>query len=292
MPTFPLFQVDAFTNAPLRGNPAAVVLDANGLTDAQMQAISREMNLSETAFVFPSDGADFAVRFFTPAKEIPLPGHPIIATAHTLAETGHWMPQANRPLLLATKKGVITVYRRDKPEDSLWVMTQPRPEWGAIYAREVIASILGIVPEQIIAPPQTVSTGTPQLMVLMRDLDAVVRLHPDLPRLARLTEESDFFSVHVFTLGGYEPRTDIHARHFAPAAGVAEDPVTGSASGAMAAYLVRHGLVERRTLIAEQGHIVGRPGIIYIQVLGSGEEISGVEVGGQAITVFRGELYL
>jgi len=292
MPTFPLLQVDAFTNTPLHGNPAAVVLDAKGLTDAPMQAIAREMNLSETAFVFPSDEADFAVRFFTPTKEIPLPGHPVIATAHTLAETSRWMPQTDRPLRLATKKGVITVNRRDKPVDSLWVMTQPRPEWGAVYPEEVVAPILGLVPEQITAPPQTVSTGTPQLMVLVRDLDAVIRLRPDLPRLARMTEESDFFSVHVFTLGGYAPQTDVHARHFAPAAGVAEDPVTGSASGAMAVYLVRHGLVERRTLIAEQGHIVGRPGIIYIQVLRSGEEISGVEVGGQAVTIFRGELYL
>ena len=118
MTRYPVLQVDAFTATPLRGNPAAVVLDAAGLTDETMQAIAREMNLSETAFVSApqTDTADYAARFFTPAKEIPLPGHPIIATAQALADTGRWAPDPGRVLRLETRRGVVPVtHRNDEP---------------------------------------------------------------------------------------------------------------------------------------------------------------------------------
>lgn len=294
MPSYPLLQVDAFTATPLQGNPAAVVLDAAGLADRTMQAIAREMNLSETAFVSPpqSGEADFAARFFTPVREIPLPGHPVIATAQALADTGRWTPAPGRTLRLETRRGVVPVTHRDDAPGPRWIITQPRPEWGRHYAPEVVAPLLGVALEDIAGPPQTVGTGTPQLMILVRSPELLNSLHPDLGGLERLTFEGDFFSIHVFALSGRASGTDVHARHFAPAAGVAEDPVTGSASGAMGAYLVRHRRVRTRALIAEQGAGVGRPGMVFIEVMGEGDEITAVKVGGQAVTVLRGELTL
>jgi len=226
MPSYPLLQVDAFTATPLRGNPAAVVLDAAGLADATMQAIAREMNLSETAFVSPpqTDGADFAARFFTPAKEIPLPGHPIIATAQALTDAGRWGLAPGSALRLETRRGIVPVTHRDDAPGPRWIITQPRPEWGRHYAPELVAPLLSVTLEDIVSPPQTVSTGTPQLMIMVRSPELLDSLHPDLGGLERLTFEGDFFSIHVFALSGRASGTDVYARHFAPAAGVTEDP--------------------------------------------------------------------
>ena len=167
-----------------------------------------------------------------------------------------------------------------------------RPEWGHHYAPELVAPLLSVTLEDIVSPPQTVSTGTPQLMIMVRSPELLDSLHPDLGGLERLTFEGDFFSIHVFALSGRASGTDVYARHFAPAAGVTEDPVTGSASGAMGAYLVRHRRISTRSLIAEQGASVGRPGTVFIEVTGDGDEIGAVRVGGQAVTVLRGELML
>jgi trans-2,3-dihydro-3-hydroxyanthranilate isomerase len=171
----------------------------------------------------------------------------------------------------------------------IW-MTQKAPEFLRTYAPEPYAEALGIPIAGIEAdyPVQTVSTGTPQLMFPVRSLHVLERLKPDLKALAELTAEGDYFSIHVFAAEGYAPEARAHARHFAPGAGIAEDPVTGSASGGMAAYFVRYGLVQTPAFTAEQGHIIGRPGTIYLEVDGEGESISAVRVGGQAVTVITG----
>jgi trans-2,3-dihydro-3-hydroxyanthranilate isomerase len=288
-------QVDAFTTIPFGGNPAGVVADATGLTEPEMQAIAREMNLSETAFVTPSDRADFKVRFFTPVKEIGMAGHPTIATMHALVEEGR----------IALQEGVTTVTQELQvgvlPVEihssggsvRQIVMTQKRPEFLTVHDPEEWARAFAIPLEEMDTryPVQTVSTGNPQLMALVRDLSVLERMRPDFSYMSRLSEGADFFSVHVFCLGGYAPETDVHARHFAPTAGVAEDPVTGSASGGMGAYLVKYGLVDKQLMVAEQGHIVGRPGTVYVEVFKEGDEPISVKVGGQAVTVMEGELF-
>lgn len=288
-------QVDAFTTVPFGGNPAGVVTDASGLTEAEMQAIAREMNLSETAFVSSSGVADFRVRFFTPLKEIGLAGHPTIATMHTLVEEGRIpLREGVTVVTQELKVGVLPVeIHASGGVVQRIVMTQKRPEFLATYPHEEWAPALGVALEDldIRYPVQTVSTGTPQLMALVRDLRVLEKMKPDFNRMAELTERGDFFSIHVFCLGGYSPEADVHARHFAPTAGVAEDPVTGSASGGMGAYLVKYGLVDRPRLVAEQGHILGRPGTLYIEVVKEGEDLSSVKVGGQAITIMEGEMF-
>ncbi|MEW6047807.1 MAG: PhzF family phenazine biosynthesis protein [Bacillota bacterium] len=294
MRTFPILQVDAFTEAAFCGNPAAIVLDAQGLSNEQMQAIAQEMNLSETAFVLPSDVADFRLRFFTPRKEIPMAGHPTIATVHALIEDGRIsLTAAHTRVTLQLNVGVLPVEIRTVPDGAPFiVLTQQRPEFLRTYPREPVAAALNLAPAHIIEPIQTVNTGTPQLMVRLHDAATLEEMHPDFDRLVELTERSDFFSVHVFALIDHTRQPRAVARHFAPAAGVNEDPVTGSASGAMGAYLVHYGLVDSSTLVAEQGHAVGRPGRVHVEVVTSHGVIEAVKIGGQAITIFRGQLLL
>ncbi|HLZ71621.1 MAG TPA: PhzF family phenazine biosynthesis protein [Dehalococcoidia bacterium] len=295
MREIPLRIVDAFTDRPFAGNPAGVVLDAEGLDEATMQAIAREVNLSETAFVTPSQRADFRVRFFTPTTEIPLAGHPTIATMHALVEAGRI--QLGGPRTRVTQELNVGVLPVDLEADAggrltrIW-MTQKPPEFLRIYDAAPYAEALGIPIAGIEPdfPVQTVSTGTPQLMFPVRSLHVLERLRPDFTALTALQAEGDYFSLHVFAPEGYAPEAKAHARHFAPAAGIAEDPVTGSASGGMGAYLVRYGLVQTPSFMTEQGHIVGRPGTIYIEVDGEDEQITGVRVGGRAVTVTTGTM--
>lgn len=288
-------QVDAFTTVPFGGNPAGVVTDATGLTEAEMRSIAREMNLSETAFVTGSEMADFKVRFFTPTKEIGMAGHPTIATMHALVEEDRIaLAEGVTTVTQELQVGVLPVEIHSRGGSvTQIVMTQKRPEFMTVHDPEPWARAFGIplVDLDTRYPVQTVSTGNAQLMALVRDLSVLERMKPDLNYMAQISEGADFFSVHVFCLGGYSPEADVHARHFAPAAGVAEDPVTGSASGGMGAYLVKYGLVNKQRIVAEQGHIAGRPGTVYIEVLREGEDLTLVKVGGQAVTVMEGELF-
>ena len=139
-------------------------------------------------------------------------------------------------------------------------------------------------------PVQTVSTGTPQLMIPLRNLDALRRVAVDLASLTAFREASDFFSVHLFCLQGVTPEGQTFARHFASPPDVFEDPFTGSATGGMAAYLWHHGLIDAPTFVAEQGHWMHRPGKATVEVVGPRQDIKAVKVGGAAATIVRGEL--
>jgi trans-2,3-dihydro-3-hydroxyanthranilate isomerase len=286
--------VDAFTTIPYAGNQAAVLTRADGLGEEQMQAIAREMNLSETAFVFPSNVATFRVRFFTPAKEIPLAGHPTIATMHALAEEGRIDVSVGR--LRVTQElsvGVLPVdLARDESGRVRVAMTQAAPEFLATLDPARAAEALGLDPADCIPhlPVQVVSTGTPQVMVPVRSLDVLRAVQPDYALLAALERDFGYFSTHVFTLETLDPASRAHSRHFLGGGGPLEDPVTGSASGGMAAYLWRHGLVRERRYTVEQGHLMGRPGLVEVEVEGDGDEPRVVRVAGSAVTVLRGTI--
>jgi len=152
----------------------------------------------------------------------------------------------------------------------------------------------GLTPADLLpgAVIQTVSTGTPQLMIPVRDHNALRRLTPDLPRYAALRAVGDWFSPHLFCLGGATAAGDTYARHFGLPPDTMEDPFTGSATGGMAAYLWHYGLIASPRFRAEQGHWLGRPGIAEVEVVGPPDAIETVRVGGTAITVLRGELVL
>ena len=296
MASFELFQVDAFTQRPLAGNPCAVVLDARGLHDATMLAVAREMNLSETSFVFPSAGdEDFSVRYFTPVVEIPMAGHPTIATTHALREAGRIPPGASG-IVLRMPAGLIPV-SIDLASTTFprYTMTQLRPSFGATYDRAAIAAALSLAEHDLAdgLTPQCVSTGTPQLMVAVRSLDVLGRARPQAALLFPPDGRgagAEYFSVHVFARDGRSGHA-LCSRHFAPLGDVAEDPFTGSAAGGMAAYCSRYGFVRQPEFTVTQGEHVGRPGEAKVRVLGNPpDDISGVEVGGYAVTVMKATL--
>ena len=296
MSQFHYMLVDAFCDRPLAGNPCAVVFDTEDMSDTTMQAVAREMNLSETAFVRRSSVADFGVRYFTPAEEIPMAGHPTIATTFALVESGRLpLRGIHTAITLELKVGPIPVEifgTHGKIERI--VMTQKKPQFLAIHAAETVLPVFGLNANDALAgvPIQTVSTGTPQLMLPLRDLAALRRARLDIPAYDRLRAQSDFFSPHLFCLQGFTASGHTASRHFGSPPDTLEDPFTGSATGAMAAHLWRYGLIDEARFLAEQGHDMNRPGQGTVEIIGPRDDIETVKVGGGAVTVIRGELEL
>jgi trans-2,3-dihydro-3-hydroxyanthranilate isomerase len=289
--TYDVVWVDAFTTTPLAGNACAVVLDARGLDDDRMLAIARETNLSETSFVFPGgDGADFGVRYFTPIGEIPMAGHPTIATTHALRESGRIATDRDE-IVLRMPAGLIPVrIVRTGALISYW-MSQPPPQFGTTYKRGKIAKALGLTKDDLhpAALPQVVSTGTAQLMIPLASIDALDRLVVD--RHALFDGKREYFSVHVFAKGndGFA----LHARHFADFGDVIEDPFTGSATGGMAGYVAKYGIVSETQFRVSQGRHVHRPGTADVYVGGlPPDDIGRITVAGPAVSVMRGVLSL
>jgi trans-2,3-dihydro-3-hydroxyanthranilate isomerase len=287
-------QVDAFTNRPLSGNPCAVVFEADSLDVDTMQAIARENNLSETAFVLRSAVADVRARYFTPATEIPMAGHPTIATIWALIDSGRLeLKESHTRINLELQVGVIPIdiYIEDGQVQRI-TMSQMTPQFLRTYPAEEIAPLFGLSAGDTVAdvPIQTVSTGTPQLMIPLRSLEALRRVSPNLAAYSEFLKKVDFFSLHLFCLQGVTAAGRTFARHFGLPPDTFEDPFTGSATGGMAAYLWHYRLIQDPSFVAEQGHWMQRPGQAYVTVVGTPDEITTVQVGGQAITVIRGEM--
>jgi trans-2,3-dihydro-3-hydroxyanthranilate isomerase len=172
-------------------------------------------------------------------------------------------------------------------------MSQLKPQFLRTYAADEIAPYFGLSTDDLLpnAPIQTVSTGTPMLMIPVKDLDVLRRVKPNMARLAALRAQGDFFSPHVFCVQGVTPQGHTFARQFgASPDDVWEDPYTGSATGSMGAYLWHYTLIDSPNFIAEQGHWMGRPGTGTVEVVGPRNDIATVKVGGSAVTVIRGEM--
>jgi trans-2,3-dihydro-3-hydroxyanthranilate isomerase len=303
MKEYRFIQVDVFTDRPFGGNPLAVFPEAEGLTTEEMQRLAREMNLSETTFVLPpqSPEADFKVRIFTPATELPFAGHPVVGTHWVLAyldrvDLREPVTQVNFELGV----GVLPadLHLADGQVERV-VMTQDRPTFLAVLEDVTdLAAGLGLTPEAITEtglPVQVVSTGVPQMMVPVRSLAEVQALDPaglNVTALNRACHAVGTECVLVFTSETEQPKSMVHVRVFAPLLGVPEDPATGSANGALGAYLIRHRavpLTEPTThILSEQGAEIDRPSTLYIEVDSTGEEITAVRVGGQVVPVVEG----
>lgn len=287
-------QVDAFARRRLEGNPCAVVFDADDLDDATMLAVAREMNLAETSFILNPRQSDFRARYFTLDGEIPLAGHPTVATVHALVESGLLAVEGDgRTISLEIGAGVIDV--DVAVEDTTRVtMNQMKPRFLETIAPDVVLAILGLEPADLVPdmPLQLVSTGTPQLMVPAVGLDALRRARPDLEALNRLKRETEATCVHLFCRQGATDEGDTFARDFDAPPEIIEDPFTGSATGGMAAYLWHYGLIHESAFIAQQGHWMDRPGNAFVQVIGPRDDIETVRVGGYAVTTITGELIL
>jgi trans-2,3-dihydro-3-hydroxyanthranilate isomerase len=296
MRTFPFAQIDAFTTTPLAGNACAVVFDADPIDEPTMLAIAREMNLSETAFVVESKVADFGARYFTPGGEIPMAGHPTIATVFALAESGRLpLPTEHTRISLELKVGPIPIdVRSEGGKATRITMSQKSPEFLRCYEAADVLPAFGLSPDDLLpgAPIQTVSTGAPQLMIPVRGLEPLRRMRLDSTSYRKLLKAGDFLSAHLFCLSGATERGRTFARHFGVPPDDREDPFTGSATGGMAAFLWHHNLIDEPAFVAEQGHWMNRPGEAAVEVVGSRTSIETVRVGGAAVTVLRGELEL
>jgi len=289
-------QVDAFTDRPLGGNPCAILFDTDEMDSETMLAVAREMNLSETAFVRNSQVADFGARYFTPAEEIPLAGHPTIATTFALVESGRLkITDGHSRITLELQAGTIPVdIFTDEGKIQNIVMSQQKPRFLSVYPPEIVMEVFGLTVDDALMdfPIRTVSTGTPQLMIPVRNLDVLRRTRVDIKAYSQLRSSSDFFSPHLFCLEGVTKQGNTFARHFGVPPDTPEDPFTGSATGGMAAYLWRYGLINKPTFTAEQGHWMNRPGVASVEVIGPRDDITTVKVGGAAVAVLFGEFVI
>ena len=283
------FQVDVFTDRVFGGNPLAVFPDPGGLNEENHLQLAREMNLSETTFVYPPKNpkADFRIRIFTPGKEIPFAGHPTLGTAHILWETGK-VSAAHNSVILEMDAGLIQVSR----ELNTLFMEQPLPSFGdTVKSTDLVAAALSIDSAAIDTrfPVQIVSTGFPALFVPLNNLKSVQSVELNLSVLREVLGNIDM--IYVFTRETQNPGSTVHSRSFAPFAGIPEDPATGSAAGALGAYLIHHKVIENlevSAIVIEQGLEMNRPSIIQVRISKKGEEINSIKVGGQAVTVLEG----
>jgi trans-2,3-dihydro-3-hydroxyanthranilate isomerase len=280
MQTYRYVVVDVFTDRPLAGNQLAVFTDARGLEDEAMQALAREVNFSESTFVFPpEEGGHARIRIFTPLVELPFAGHPTLGTAFVLAG-----PLQTPELRLETARGIVPV-RLEREENRLVFgrMEQPIPSVQPYEAEEELLPALGVAGSEL--PVELYDNGMRHVYVSLRSEEEVAGLRPDLARL----ELPPDLGINCFAGSGTRWKT----RMFAPGGGVAEDPATGSAAGPLALHLARHGRIAFGDEIEiSQGVEIGRPSTLFARVDGSAEAVERVEVGGSAVTVARGEFRL
>lgn len=297
MRRYRLYQVDAFTTERFAGNPAGVVLDADGLSAAEMQAIARELGNPESAFVLAPEGDDHdvRVRFFTATTEVPSCGHATVAAHYVRAVEGS-LPAST--VVHKIGAGVLPVGIEPVGDDYRITMTQGTPEFEEPLSGEVrdhVVSALDLEPEDMDSrcPVQVVSTGHSKVQIGIRDLSRLHALEPDLPRLEELSRRIGCNGYYVFVLTP-DDDYEVHGRMFAPAIGIPEDPATGNANGPLGAYLVHHGLATPRagrfSFRARQGEALGRPGVIEVEVEAEGSTPRVVRVSGRAVIVFRTEI--
>lgn len=298
MKKYRAYQVDAFTTQKFAGNPAGVIPDADGLTDAQMQTIAREFNNSETAFILSPTAPDHEVwiRFFTPAIEVPSCGHATIS-AHFVRALEKKLPSCTVIQKIGT--GILPVEIIAQAGSYKVVMTQGRIEFLPPLAqpeRNAIVAALGLSERDLDqrCPIQIVSTGHSKVLIGIDRLDTLNSLKPDLTRLAELSRAIGCNGYFVFTIASDSDDILTHGRMFAPAIGIPEDPVTGNANGPLGAYLVKHQLVRISNGMfafkAKQGEAIGRAGIVEVEVnVQNGDPVQ-VKVGGRAVVAFKTEL--
>lgn len=298
---YPFVQVDVFTETIFRGNPLAVVLDGRGLRDGEMRDIAREMNLSETTFVLPATRDDCAarVRIFTPGRELAFAGHPTIGTAYVLATHG-MLPPGATDIQLEEGVGPVPVRLEGDPArpNFLWMRQYPATFGPPLTTRAAFAAALGLTEGDLLpdAPIQTGTTGSAFLYIPLRDRATVDRAALDVPAMLRCFADEASVGVFIFAPEMESDPSRVYARMFAPhTSGVPEDPATGSASGPLGVYLVRHGLVplhETVRIISEQGTKMGRQSFLHLALRVENGAVTQIEVGGSAVPMLEGTIRL
>ncbi len=298
MKKYKLYQVDSFTKEKFKGNPAGVVSNAKGLSKEQMQKIAREMNNSETAFIFPptSNDHDVHVRFFTPTTEVPICGHATIA-AHYVRAIEHEF--GNKTVVQKTGAGNLPVEIIKQDNDYKIIMTQGNIEFGDLTkgkSKQTLLSALHLNIDELEpkCPIQIVSTGHSKVMIGIKSRKKLDQLKPNLDTLSSLSKNIGCNGYFIFTFDSDEPSILTHCRMFAPAIGIDEDPVTGNANGPLGAYLVYNKLVRHDgcefQFKSKQGEAIGRTGSVDVNVkIENGKPIE-VKIIGEAVVVFKTEI--
>ena len=271
---------DVFTDTALEGNGLAVFTDARELPEESMQPLAREMNLSETVFVLPSEVGHARIRIFTPASELQFAGHPTLGSAFVLGG-----PMQLDEIKLETGTGVVPVrLEREGARIVFGRMEQPIPSVDPWPDPDGLLRPLGL--ERAELPIEVYDNGTRHVYVVVGSEDEVAAVKPDL---AALAEQPNVLGINVSAGSGTRWKT----RMFAPSGGINEDPATGSAAGPLAVHLARHGQIEfGQEIEISQGAEIGRPSTLYARVDGSADQLERVEVGGCAVIVARGEFSL
>lgn len=295
-----LYQIDSFTKEKFAGNSAGVITNADGLTDCEMQKIARELNNSETAFIFSSNNSEYDVhiRFFTPTNEVPICGHATIAA--------HYARAIERELDTSrtyhkTGAGILPVDIVKENEDYRITMIQGKIQFGSIIDglnKEKLLAALNIKNSDLLEnyKIQIVSTGHSKVMVGIKSIETLNALQPNYDELSKLSKVIKCNGYYVFTVASEESSILIHGRMFAPAIGINEDPVTGNANGPLGAYLVHNNLVCHNNSLfkfkAKQGEAIKRPGIIDVEVKIEDKEPVEVKISGNAVIAFKSQLVL
>ncbi len=291
--TLAMTQWDVFSSNPLEGNSLAVFSDARGLTDEEMQAIAQEMNLSETTFIVPRDPETESrrgvrVRIFTVQEELPFAGHPTLGTAFALRGKS-----SEKVVTLDLNVGTVPVEFEENPgQPTFGEMTQVNPVFGIQHERETLARATGLSSDDFdpTLPIETVSTGMPFTITPLKSLAVIQKLHVDLHRTDEYLQRSGGKFLYFVTRETVDRAAHLHARMLFYNG---EDPATGSAAGCAAAWMVTHGVAEpdRRVLI-EQGIEMQRPSKIFVRASKDDNRIVNVRVGGNAVEVMHGEVFL
>lgn len=273
-----VFLVKSFTQDKNFGSPTGIVLDADDLSEQQMQAIATKLNFAESAFVLKSSKADYRLRFFAPNHEVALCGHATIASFHLLAEQGYttFGERDSVTLTQETSAGLLQVTCH---KDGRIVMSQNDPTFGNTEAdRDRIASLLNISSADFLDyPVQVVSTGTPKLLIPLASLKTLRAVQQDIEGIKRYCRETEAKGFYPFTIESPVPDTDFFARQFNPLADENEDPLTGVAAGALGCYAKKYKLLDTEQFVVAQGYDLGMGGNMLVDVS------NGVQVGGYAV---------
>ena len=273
-------KINAFSDRLDGGNPAGFVFNPPDLTDKEMSYISKTMNVSETAFVRPGKKSDYNIRFFSPEMEVDLCGHATIASFHMMASENIITPDKSF-ITQETKAGILpieVIFSNDKVKRVM--MTQKKAILKDIFIDILkVSDSLNIEAKYIDnnLPKQIVSTGLFTFPICVKSFNILKEIKPDFNKVKKLCNKIGSGSLHLFTFDTIEPKSVYHARCFAPLYGINEDPVTGTANGALCFYLSKNKIIDKTKFVCEQGDIMGRPGRVFVDV---DKDI--VKVGGTA----------
>ncbi len=301
MKTYKIKQVDAFTDRTFTGNPAAVISEANGLNDEQMQAIAREMNLSETAFVFTNNSNDYdiEIRWKTPETEVDLCGHGTIAALHAVFEEKLYGVDPSKPLTalkVKTRSGILPVEIITETQKPMYSFGVPLPTFEEYTGQRFeLFNALGISWDHLDTSLPIWLSDLHYVYIPFLTQESLMKMKPNFEDLKNLSHRSRIDGFCVFTTDTKHPTSAAHLRFFAPKLGINEDPVTGSAIGPLTCYLYRNKRLKGSGKICatiEQGYEIHRGGQVWTELDIDGENVVDIKISGCAKTVLNGEIYV